>query len=366
MNKGVILLAAGGTGGHLFPAQALAEELVHRAYEVQLVTDERVRDYGKSFPAAKIHVIRSATISLGSPIQLPGKAAVLAQAYFRSRKILRQVKPLAVAGFGGYPSLMPLLAAAHMGVPCIVHEQNAVLGRANAFLSRRVKRVASSFPTLRNLPESAKSKCVFTGNPVRSLVLRQKSAPFPVFNGKLNLLVFGGSQGARFFSEFMPQVFAEMDAATRGRYAIVQQAREEDAKSLLQLYASLGMTAEVSSFFADLPRRMADAHLVISRSGASTIAELGVVGRAALLVPLPHAIDNDQLRNAEFFQNAGAGWCLPQASLEAKSFAAQLLDLLGKPEKLRSAAARALTIGRPDAAQRLADVLENMIVAAAS
>jgi UDP-N-acetylglucosamine--N-acetylmuramyl-(pentapeptide) pyrophosphoryl-undecaprenol N-acetylglucosamine transferase len=365
MSKGTILLAAGGTGGHLFPAQALAEVLVRRGYDVQLATDERVRDYGKSFPASKVHVIKSATLSLGSPAKLPDNVFTLGKAYLASRRMIADVRPLAIAGFGGYPSLAPLLAAAHKGVPSLVHEQNAVLGRANGFLAKHVRRVASSFPSLRNLPEAAESKLVFTGNPVRSLVLKQQAAAFPATNEKLNLLIFGGSQGARFFSEFMPQVFTAMDDAQRKCFHIVQQAREEDAADLSKSYSDLGMVAEVSPFFADLPKRMADAHLVISRSGASTIAELGVVGRPALLVPLPHAIDNDQLRNAEFFEKAGAGWCQPQASLVAKTFAAQLNDLLGNPARLQAAAAQALAIGKPDAAQRLADFLENMLGAAA-
>lgn len=354
--RGTIALAAGGTGGHLFPAQALAEELVERGFDVQLVTDERVADYGKSFPASATHIVPSATLSLSQPLKVPGRLLTLARGVLAARRLFKRMQPKAVAGFGGYPSLTPLAAALTLGIPTLIHEQNAVLGRANRLLAPRVKRVASSFPELMKLPEQAESKLVVTGNPVRAIVMAQQGASYPALTetGPFKLLVFGGSQGARFFAEFMPKVAGQLDAETRSRLVITQQCRPEDLEAVRQGYATAGIVAELQPFFMDMPSRLAAAHLVFCRSGASTIAELGVIGRPAIMVPLPHALDNDQLRNAESFATAGAGWVKPQASLEAAGFAAFLGGLIRAPDQLNAAAAAALTHGRPDAAQRLA------------
>ncbi len=273
----IIVLAAGGTGGHLFPAQALAEELVRRGYVIHLMTDERVRDYGKSFPAAETHVVPSATISLGDPLRLPGRAWRLFAGYTAARKILKRLRPAAVVGFGGYPSFPPILAASRLGIPTCVHDQNAVMGRANKLLSKFADVVASSFPQLLGLPEAARNKLVFTGNPVRDIALKEKGAEYPAL-GKdtpFNLLVFGGSQGARFFAEFMPKVIAALDADTLKSLKLVQQCRQEDLATVRALYGASSFDHELQPFFMDMPKRIANAHLVVCRSGASTIAELG-------------------------------------------------------------------------------------------
>jgi UDP-N-acetylglucosamine--N-acetylmuramyl-(pentapeptide) pyrophosphoryl-undecaprenol N-acetylglucosamine transferase len=355
----VIVLAAGGTGGHLVPAQALAEELTRRGFRIHLMTDERVRDYGKSFPAEETHVVPSATLSLTDPLKLPGRLLRLHAGYRQARAILKRLRPAAVVGFGGYPSFPPILAAARLGIPSCVHDQNAVMGRANRVLSKFATAVASSFPELRGLPAAAQSKLVFTGNPVRDVALAERAAAWPSFD-TFNLLVFGGSQGARFFAEFMPQVVAKLPAALLQRLRLVQQCRPEDMEQVKALYGVGGFDYELKSFFMDMPKRIAGAHLVVCRSGASTIAELGVIGRPAIMVPLPHALDNDQLRNAESFAAAGAGWVRPQASLDAAAFAAFLTQLAGDESQLRRGAESALAHGRPDAAKRLADLTEKL------
>lgn len=361
-NSNIIVLAAGGTGGHLFPAQALAEELVRRGFTIHLMTDERVRDYGKTFPAAETHVVPSATISLSDPLRLPARAWRLLSGYIAARAILKRLRPAAVVGFGGYPSFPPILAASRLGIPTCVHDQNAVMGRANRLLSKYADVVASSFPELIGLPAAAKDKLVFTGNPVRDIALRESGADFPALAKDMpfNLLVFGGSQGARFFAEFMPKVIAALDRDVLKSLRLVQQCRPEDLDAVRMDYSNRGFEFELQPFFMDMPKRIAAAHLVICRSGASTIAELGVIGRPAILVPLPHALDNDQLRNAESFAAAGAGWVRPQGELDAAEFAAFLTRLRYDGAALRQAAQAARKHGKPDAAQRLADLTEDL------
>jgi UDP-N-acetylglucosamine--N-acetylmuramyl-(pentapeptide) pyrophosphoryl-undecaprenol N-acetylglucosamine transferase len=357
-----MVLAAGGTGGHLFPAQALAEALTRRGFGVHLMTDERVKDYGKSFPAVEVHEITSATLSLNKPWLIPARALRLWRGYVRAKQVLMRLKPAAVAGFGGYPSLPPLAAATSLRIPTLIHDQNAVMGRANRLLANRVTAVASSFPELANLPSRAAAKLTFTGNPVRQIVLEQAAAPYraPAADKPFRLLIFGGSQGAQFFARFMPEVMAKLPHAVLRTLAIVQQCRPEDLGTVRAAYEALGLMPELDSFFMDMPKRIAAAHLVIGRAGASTIAELGVIGRPAILVPLPHAIDNDQLRNAQSFAKGGGAWVMPQAELKAEEFAAFLTRLRYRETELDSAAAAALRQGRPDAAERLADLVENI------
>ncbi len=357
-SKGLIVLAAGGTGGHLFPAQALAESLSARGYDIHLMTDERVRDYGKNFPASQTHVVHAASPSLKKPMSL----FKLYGGYRKAKSILRKLKPVAVAGFGGYPSFPPLMAAASLGTPTLVHEQNAVLGRANKFLAGRVDAVASSFENLIGLSAAIQKKLTFTGNPVRAIALKENATPFPKLDtkGEFNLVVFGGSQGAKFFSDFLPDVFAAMPKDILARVKLTQQCRAEDLAAVSASYAKLGLNADLQPFFSDMPHRLAQSHLVICRSGASTIAELGVIGRPAVMVPLPHALDNDQLKNAESFAKAGAGWVKAQSGLKAPEFAGFLQGLMANPASLKKAADLALSHGKPDAAERLADLVEKI------
>lgn len=362
---GTIAVAAGGTGGHLFPAQALAEELVARGYDVQLVTDERVAEYGKSFPASATHIVPSATLSLSQPLKVPGRALTLLRGVMAARGVFSKMKPRAVVGFGGYPSLTPLAAALTLGIPTLIHEQNSVLGRANRLLSPRVRKFATSFAKVYNLPAGVEAKLVVTGNPVRKLVIEQQGAEYPAL-GPMNpfkLLVFGGSQGARFFAEFMPQVIQHLETGKKLRLSVTQQCRPEDLDGVRKAYAEAGIKADLAPFFMNMPERIAGSHLVFCRSGASSIAELGVIGRPAVMVPLPHAIDNDQLRNAESFAGAGAGWVKPQGELKAAEFADFLSGLIRSPDQLKAAAKAALSHGRPDAAQRLADLAVELATA---
>jgi len=357
-----IALVAGGTGGHLFPAQALAEELVRRDYIIHLITDERVRDYGRNFPALEVHQLPSATLSLSKPWLLPQRVMRLSRGYKLARGILERLQPGAVAGFGGYPSFSPLLAAARLGIPSLVHEQNAVMGRANRVLAFAVDRVASSFPALARLPKRASGKLVYTGNPVRDNVLAEAAAPYqaPGADEPFQLLVFGGSQGARFFAEFMPAAMRALPKAVAKTLKIVQQCRPEDLEGVRSAFHEIGLEADLQPFFNDMPKRIAAAHLVLCRSGASTIAELGVIGRPAVMVPLPHAIDNDQLRNAESFAQAGGGWLRRQSEFKPEEFAAFLTRLRYQEQELQLAAKAALGHGNPDAAQRLADLVESL------
>jgi UDP-N-acetylglucosamine--N-acetylmuramyl-(pentapeptide) pyrophosphoryl-undecaprenol N-acetylglucosamine transferase len=361
----LIHLAAGGTGGHLFPAQALAEVLVARGYTIHLLTDERVRDYGKNFPGAAVHVVPSASLSLSAPLTLPSRLSRLTSGYFRARGLVHRERPLAAVGFGGYPSLPPILAAAHLGIPTLVHEQNSVLGRANRLLAPRVKAIATSFEKVIGVPGGLESKLTLTGNPVRSLVTASAGVPYipPGTSKDIHVLVFGGSQGAKYFSDAVPEVLALLPERLRKRLRITQQCRPEDLERVAAAYRQSGIRAELQQFFGNLPEIMARSQLVVSRSGASTIAELGVVGRPAILVPLPGAIDNDQLNNARSFESAGAGFLVEQKNATPQAFSGLFQQLLEAPQRLKEAAAAALRHGRPDAAQRLAALVEHHISA---
>ena len=361
--RGAIVLAAGGTGGHLFPAQALAEVLVQRGYAIHLMSDERVSQYADRFPALHIHRIPASSLTPGRPWRMAGQLFRLWSGYRKARAILQQIGPRAVVGFGGYPSVPPFLAAARLGLPVALHEQNAVMGRANRFLAAQARLIASSFPVIANLSERFRSKVKVTGNPVRQAVLDAAGAPYaaPTADEVLRLLVFGGSQGARVFSDLIPAAVGELPGAVRRKLEIVQQCRPEDMDRVRAAYEKLGVRVELQPFFADMPQRIANAHLVIGRSGASTVAELSVIGRPGVLVPLPAALDNDQLRNAEAFATAGAGWVMREGEFTAGDLAAFLTRTRFADGALADAAAAALGLGRPDAAERLADAIEGMI-----
>jgi UDP-N-acetylglucosamine--N-acetylmuramyl-(pentapeptide) pyrophosphoryl-undecaprenol N-acetylglucosamine transferase len=357
---GLALIAAGGTGGHLFPAESLALALKARGWRVHLATDHRVETYGHDFPAEKIHFIQSATITR-SPVAAARAVASLAWGAVQSRLMVGRVKPNVAIGFGGYPTVPPILAAHMAGVPTIVHEQNAVLGRANRFLAKRVTRLATSFAKVGGT-ESLTGKVVQTGNPVRPAVREAARTAYPARGAKddFRLLVFGGSQGARFFSDTMPAAVALIGNDNQRRLKLTQQCRPEDIARVRQAYELMGVSAELQPFFNDMPRRIADSHLVISRSGASTCAELAVIGRPAIMVPLPHALDQDQKANATVLAEAGGGWLIDQAALTAPRLAGEVGRFIQEPERLVVAAAAAKGQGRPDAVDRLADLVEQV------
>ncbi|ODN71558.1 UDP-N-acetylglucosamine--N-acetylmuramyl-(pentapeptide) pyrophosphoryl-undecaprenol N-acetylglucosamine transferase [Methylobrevis pamukkalensis] len=353
------LLAAGGTGGHLFPAEALALELARRGHAVELATDERVADYGRDFPARTIHVVPSATFGDRSPLGLARSALRLGKGYLSARRLLRRLRPAAVVGFGGYPTVPPLTAAVSLRIPTIVHEANAVMGRANRFLAGRVTAVATGFADTDFKDTKPAGIVVHTGNPVRAKVL-EAAGPYeaPLSDEPFRLVVFGGSQGARVFSDLVPPAIALLDAATRARLHIVQQVRAEDSERVASAYAAMGVTPEIAPFFTDLPQRISAGHLIVCRSGASTIAELGVLGRPSILVPLPHALDNDQRTNARWLERAGGAIVAEQASLDPGSLARLIGDLMAAPSRLDLMAAAAAVTGRTDAVLRLADLAE--------
>jgi len=358
-----VLLAAGGTGGHLFPAQALAEDLAHRGVTVDLVTDTRGDRYGTSFPARRVYQVPSATLAGSSPVAMARTAFMLARGLGAAFVLLGHVKPKAVVGFGGYPTFPPLKAARLRGIPTILHEQNAVLGRANRMLAKGVTAIATSFERTKFLGADLAPEVRLTGNPVRSAVIAAARRPYwvPHLSGPIELVVFGGSQGARFFSESVPPALARLPAELRTRLHVVQQARIEDVSQVLCAYRDAQIKADVAAFFADLPERLSKAHLVVARSGASTTAELTVIGRPAILVPLPHSLDNDQLQNARRLAESGAAWCIEQKDLSPERLSRDLGELLVSPDKLSRAATAAKSLGKPDAVERLADLLEELL-----
>jgi UDP-N-acetylglucosamine--N-acetylmuramyl-(pentapeptide) pyrophosphoryl-undecaprenol N-acetylglucosamine transferase len=361
--QGSVLLAAGGTGGHLFPAQALAEELGRRGIPVDLATDMRGDRYGMGFPARSVHRLPSATLAGKSPVAMARTAVLLSRGLVAAFKLLGQLKPKVVIGFGGYPTFAPIKAAQLRGVPTLLHEQNAVLGRANRMLAKGVTGIATSFAATKHLSPELASKARLTGNPVRTAVIEAAKKPYwrSQPDGRLSLLVFGGSQGARFFSEAVPPALALLPMELRHRLRVVQQARPEDSEAVAAAYRAQGIEADVSHFFSDLPERMARSQLVVARSGASTVAELTVIGRPSILVPLPHALDNDQLQNAGRLAESGAAWCIEQKDLSPERLAQDIDRLLGDAGQLGAAAEAAKSLGRPDAVERLADLTEELM-----
>lgn len=356
-----VLLTAGGTGGHLFPAQALASELERRGWAVELATDERADKYGTAFPAREVHIIASETIRGRNPISLAKTAVSLLRGTFQARAVIKSLKPDVVAGFGGYPTFPPMFAARMTGTPSILHEANGVMGRANKMLAKGVTAIATSVP-LKNLPADLASKQVETGNPVRDAVLAAANQPYaaPDTDGVFKLLVFGGSQGARFFSDLLPPAVERLPEDLRARLRIVQQCRPEDLDRVRDVYQRLGVSADCAAFFQDMPKRIADAHLVLCRSGASSVSELSVLGRPSILVPLPGAIDQDQAANAKVLEQAGGAWPIPQSDLGPERLAEEITKLMNAPDKLQDAAANALKVAKPDAVGRLADLVEEV------
>ena len=357
MNTGgqapLVVLAAGGTGGHFFPAEALSHALHRAGARVALITDTRAAEYAGNFPAESIHAVPAATPSGKSPVAMAKAAAVLLRGGLAARQAIRQLRPAIVVGFGGYPTVPPVFAAALMGVPTMVHEQNAVIGRANRFLASRVKAIATGFAEVGGLTPDQATKCTQVGNPVRPAVI-EAASPYAEAEGRLNLLVFGGSQGARVMADIVPPAIQLLSSEQRSRLAIVQQARAEDDERIRKIYSSLGVKFELAPFFKDLPARMAASHLVVARSGASTVAELTVIGRPSLLVPLPGSLDQDQAANASVLARAGGAMMILQNDFSPRRLAAELSTLLAEPHRLTAMAQAAKSAGIPDAADRLA------------
>lgn len=356
--SGCFVVTAGGTGGHLFPAEALARELLNLGRNVHLVTDQRTDVFGERVLETKVHHVRAARPT-GSPAQAARGLAELAAGVVQARRLLLRLKPAAVVGFGGYPSIPTMAAAVYLRLPTMIHEQNAVLGRANRLLAPITRQLATGFVTAAGLRSADGARAVHTGNPVRPAFLEAGRKDYfpPPPGGPIELLVLGGSQGAHVLSEIMPPTLMMLPTGLRKRLQISQQARAEDVPTVSEIYRGGNIAAELNSFFDDVPERLARAHLVICRAGASTVAELAAVGRPALLIPYPFATDDHQTANARAFSDAGGGWTIPQSGLAPAALAARLEDLFAdNASPLATAARRAWEFGRRDATQRLAQL----------
>lgn len=357
MSKGTIVLAAGGTGGHLFPAEALGHELRNRGYAVHLVTDSRAERFAGTFPADEIHIVPSATFASKNPVAMAKTAWTLWRGLRTARKLMARLRPLAVVGFGGYPTVPPLLASTGLGIPTLIHEQNAVMGRANKALAKRVQAIAGGF-----LPEGKgelAAKIVVTGNPVRPPVLEAAKIPYVASRGeaKFRLVVFGGSQGAQFFSSAVPTAISLLEPALRERLVVTQQARKEDKDRVTSCFSKLNAPADIAPFFTNMAGRLAEAHLVICRSGASTVSELSVIGRPSILVPYPYALDHDQAANAAALVAEGGAQVMAQSDLSPEKLSALLTSAINEPDRLETMAADAKKAGKPNATEDLADLV---------
>jgi len=362
-----VFLAAGGTGGHLFPAEALGRELMARGYSVHILTDSRARRFvatgAEGFALDKIHVLQSATIVSKNPLKLAKTFAKLLAGFWESAKLIRRCKPALIIGFGGYPTLPPLFAARFLHIPILLHEQNAVMGRANRLLADKARAVAMGFPPVAGQKNIYADKTVITGNPLRIAVLDAAAAPYrpAKANEQWTLLVFGGSQGASFFSEIMPQALALLPRAHLARLKLIQQARPADERALRAAYEKLGIKAEIAPFFRNLPALMAQAQFIIARAGASTVAEIAAIGRPSLLVPYPKALDADQKHNAEALAAAGGADVAEQADLAPEKLAALLNRAMELPQFLAQRAQAAAKAGNRDAVLKLADLAQNYL-----
>ncbi len=355
----LILLAAGGTGGHLFPAEALGVELMKRGYRVRLATDSRALRYSGLFSRATIDVVPSETVRSRNPFSLARSALTLAAGIAVALRLLHKLKPAAAVGFGGYPTLPPLIAARLLRIPRVIHDANAVLGRANRFLSRHVSAIATSLPGVLDRDPKLASKTTTVGTPMRPAILAAAGIDYdaPEPGGPFRLLVIGGSQGARVMSDVVPGAIERLEPALWQRLVLTQQVRDEDMARVRAVYERLKIQAELAPFFTDLPARLASSHLVISRSGATTVAELAAIGRPSILVPLPGSIDQDQFANAGVLSGAGGALRIPQSEFSSDRLASEISALAAEPAKLATMAQAACSVGRLDAAERLADLV---------
>lgn len=355
------VVAAGGTGGHLFPAEALARELSHRGWRIVLATDARGAAYAANFPAEERLALDAATFRPGDPIGMARAGLRIASGVARARKAFKRLKPSVVVGFGGYPSLPALLAAPAGKIPTVIHEQNAVLGRVNRHMAGRACVVACAFPTLEKASARTRAKVRVVGNPIRPEIRALYDRAFPEpGQGPLRILVTGGSQGARLLSECTPAAIAQLPEDLRLRLHVTQQTRPDSMEHARRIYGNALVEAELSPFFRDMAGRLAAAHIVIGRSGASTVCELAVAGRPSILVPLAIAMDDHQRFNARLLSDVGAAETIAEKRLTPERLAEAILRLVEEPSALAVASAAARSVARPDAAERLADLVEQV------
>ena len=355
------VLAAGGTGGHMIPAHALAAELKRRGHGVMLITDDRGARIPGLFKDVPVHILSAGRITKNPIALLKGIRSVLA-GRGEAKALYRQHRPDAVIGFGGYPAFPALLAASAMRIPTVLHEQNAVLGRVNRLLAGSAAAIATAYERVERLKPAHAKKTVLVGNPVRESVVKLGEMPFPPFDdtAPLKILVTGGSQGASILGQVVPQGLGGLQASLRHRLQVVQQCRADDIERVREAYRKLEIPAELSTYLEDMPAKLGESHLMIGRAGASTIAELTAAGRPAILIPLPIATDDHQTANAREMARAGGARMIPQTEFTWHTLARQIEALAADPEALANAAARSLSVGRPHAARDLADLVERI------
>lgn len=358
-----IALTSGGTGGHMFPAVSLARALVRRGATVVFFTDARAARYTENVDGVTTILLPAGGIAgKGLRGRLTGMVR-LALGTWQARRHLKKIRPAAVIGFGGYASIPATVAAKGLHIPLAIHEQNAVLGRANRVVAGAAARIATSFRDVRMINDADKPRVVWTGNPVRQEIAALASTPYdaPTADGPVNVLITGGSQGARVLSEILPNAIIALPDALKSRLHITQQARAEDLDQVAKTYEGSGIDVTLKPFFDDIAQRLRDAHLVIARSGASTVAELTIAGRPSLLCPLPHAIDDHQRYNAEQVEQAGGAWMLSQERFTVEIVSERLTKLLTGPAALARAAEGARSAARTNAAERLADMVLDLL-----
>jgi UDP-N-acetylglucosamine--N-acetylmuramyl-(pentapeptide) pyrophosphoryl-undecaprenol N-acetylglucosamine transferase len=356
-NAPLILLSAGGSGGHVFPARALAEELLSRGLRVVICTDTRGLKYLDGLNASiPRHIIASGTYTSGLMGKVQGIVELI-KGTVQSIRLIRQISPVAAVGFGGYPSAPPLFAAQAMGIPTILHEQNAILGLANKWLAPMAKKIALSYADTVGLTEKMRIKTRFTGNPVRQAIASLSSEPYPSIDNKITIMVVGGSQGAKVFSDIVPMALAALPSDIQKRLTIIQQSRPDAVDMVREIYSKTEMDFEIKSFYDDMPDKIKAAHLLITRSGASTVAELTAAGRPAIYVPFPWNRDNQQVYNAEQVEKAGGGWMILEKNLTVEGLKINLENLLSQPKILQNAAEAAKRAGKINATSLLADLV---------
>jgi len=355
------VLAAGGTGGHMVPAHALAAELRSRGHGVLLITDDRGARFPGLFEGVPVHILPSGRIG-GGPVAWLKALNSIVKGRAQAKRLYREHRPDAVVGFGGYPAFPSLLAASSMKIPTVLHEQNAVLGRVNRLLAGEAEAIGTAYDKVERLKSRNAAKSVLVGNPVREEIARLGELPFPPFDeiAPLKILITGGSQGATILGQVVPEGLALLQPSLRRRLQIVQQCRPDDIERIRKRYAELGIPAELLTYIEDMPDKLADAHLVIGRAGASTIAELTAAGRPAILIPFAAATDDHQTANAREMTQAGGARTIQQSGFTPVVLARQIEAMAADPIALNNAAARALSVGRPHAARDLADVVERV------
>jgi UDP-N-acetylglucosamine--N-acetylmuramyl-(pentapeptide) pyrophosphoryl-undecaprenol N-acetylglucosamine transferase len=356
----IAVVAAGGTGGHMFPAQAMAEVLAARGWTIMLATDERGALYADNFPASRRLALSAATARKTDPVGMVRAGLAVMKGVNQAKLAFLDRRPSVVVGFGGYPSLPAVMAALRMEIPTIIHEQNAVLGRVNRYLAPKVQTVACAFPTLQLASAKVKAAARVVGNPVRPDIRALFDKPYAAPGGRseIRILITGGSQGARLLSELPPVAMAKLPEGLRTRLKVIQQTRPDSLETARAIYADAMISCEIAPFFRDMATRLGDAHLVIGRAGASTVCELAVAGRPSILVPLKIAADDHQTLNANLLSDVGAAAVAFEDELTVDSLAGALNALLKDPERLARMAVSARKVAQPDAAEKLADLVE--------